>query len=93
MHVVKDMKSDLHDCAFGGLQGGLSAQEYAAIHLKVPSSGTDWLDKLIKESRLMDMATAAMPLVANTPNGSPEQKAGWAIDHARRMFAEFSRPR
>lgn len=29
----------------------LSAREYACIHLKVPHSGTDWLDSLIKDSK------------------------------------------
>ena len=28
---------------------GMTLRQYAAIHLKVPNSGTDWLDEMIKE--------------------------------------------
>jgi hypothetical protein len=30
--------------------GKLTQREYAAIHLAVPESGTEWLDDLIKKS-------------------------------------------
>lgn len=30
--------------------GKLTQREYAAIHLAVPESGTEWLDELIKKS-------------------------------------------
>lgn len=33
-----------------GAQGGLSKREYAAILLKVPDSGTDWLDVMIRRA-------------------------------------------
>lgn len=36
--------SDAYGC------GGMSLQEYAAIHLRVPNSGKTWLDEMIKES-------------------------------------------
>lgn len=29
---------------------GLTKREYAAIHLSVPDSGTDWLDEMIRKS-------------------------------------------
>lgn len=29
---------------------GLNKREYAAIHLRVPDSGVDWLDAMIRES-------------------------------------------
>jgi hypothetical protein len=29
---------------------GMTLRQYAAIHLKVPDSGTDWLDDMIKKS-------------------------------------------
>ena len=41
----------------------LSAREYAAIKLRVPDSGTDWLDAMIERSRMMDFAQFAMPEV------------------------------
>jgi hypothetical protein len=37
------------------LDSGMSLREYAAIKLKVPSSGTDWLDDMICESRSRDL--------------------------------------
>lgn len=40
--------------------GGFNAQEYAAIHLKVPNSGTDWLDKMIETSLRNDMIASIM---------------------------------
>ncbi len=36
---------------------GLTKREYAAIHLRVPDSGSDWLDKMI-EQRLRDEVAA-----------------------------------
>jgi len=39
---------------------GLSAVEFAAINLRVPNSGTPWLDKMIVEARRMDAAAVAM---------------------------------
>jgi hypothetical protein len=36
-----------------GSQGGLSKREYAAILLKVPDSGTDWLDVMIRRAHEM----------------------------------------
>lgn len=39
---------------------GLSAAEFAAITLRVPTSGTPWLDKMIVEARRMDAAAVAM---------------------------------
>jgi hypothetical protein len=29
---------------------GMTLRQYAAIHLKVPDSGTDWLDAMIRQS-------------------------------------------
>lgn len=39
---------------------GLTAQEYAAIHLKVADSGTPWLDEMIEKSRRDEFAKAAL---------------------------------
>jgi len=36
------------------LDGGMSLREYAAIQLRVPWSGIDWLDEMIIESRNLD---------------------------------------
>lgn len=33
---------------------GMSLRQYAAIKLRVPNSGTDWLDEMINEARRME---------------------------------------
>ena len=35
---------------------GMSLRQYAAIKLKVPDSGEEWLDDMIRESRRLDHA-------------------------------------
>lgn len=42
------------------IQGGMSLREYAAIKLRVPDSGTDWLDAMIEKSLLNEFAGKAM---------------------------------
>ena len=42
-------------------EGGMTLRQYAAIKLRVPDSGTDWLDKMIRESLRNEMAAKAMP--------------------------------
>jgi hypothetical protein len=41
-------------------QRGMTLREYAAIKLRVPDSGTDWLDDMIREARRMDYAGQAL---------------------------------
>lgn len=33
---------------------GMTLRQYAAIHLKVPNSGTDWLNEMIKQANKID---------------------------------------
>ena len=40
--------------------GGMTLRQYAAIKLKVPSSGTDWLDEMIRESQRNEIAASAL---------------------------------
>lgn len=52
---------------------GLTAAQYAAIHLRVPASGTPWLDNMIATGRRMEIAAAALggfdiPSLGGTPN-------------------------
>jgi hypothetical protein len=39
---------------------GMTMQQYAAIKLKVPNSGIDWLDEMIRQSLKDDFAAKAM---------------------------------
>jgi hypothetical protein len=43
---------------------GMTLRQYAAIKLKVPDSGTDWLDDMIRQSIKDDFAAMALPWVA-----------------------------
>lgn len=46
---------------------GMSLQAYAAIHLKVPLSGTPWLDEMIQKTRRDEFAK----FVTNAIMGDP----------------------
>jgi len=48
------------------MKGGMTIREYAAIKLRVPNSGTDWLDEMIRESLQDELAAKAMQgLISN----------------------------
>ena len=40
--------------------GGMTLRQYAAIKLRVPNSGTDWLDAMIVEAKRDELAAKAM---------------------------------
>ena len=42
------------------IETGMTLRQYAAIKLRVPNSGTDWLDEMIRESMRDDLAAKAM---------------------------------
>lgn len=42
------------------LHEGMTLRQYAAIKLKVPNSGTDWLDEMIRQSLRDEFAAKAM---------------------------------
>ena len=42
------------------IETGMTLRQYAAIKLRVPKSGTDWLDEMIRESMRDDLAAKAM---------------------------------
>lgn len=42
---------------------GMTLRQYAAIKLRVPNSGTDWLDEMIITQRRDDLAAKAMQTV------------------------------
>ncbi len=41
-------------------EGGMTLRQYAAIKLKVPDSGTEWLDEMIAQSARDEFAAKAM---------------------------------
>ncbi len=42
-------------------------REYAAIHLRIPDSGIDWLDKMIAKAERQDIAAKAMQGMSANP--------------------------
>ena len=47
---------------------GMTLRQYAAIKLKVPDSGTDWLDDMIRQSIKDDFAAKAMQALLSDPD-------------------------
>ena len=47
---------------------GMTLRQYAAIKLRVPDSGTDWLDEMIVKSKRDDFAAKAMQGVLSNVN-------------------------
>jgi hypothetical protein len=43
--------------------GGMTLRQHAAIKLRVPDSGTDWLDDMIRKSQRDEFAAKVMPAV------------------------------
>jgi hypothetical protein len=70
--------------------GGMTLREYAAIHLRVPQSGSDWLDEMIEQSLRNDLAAKAMQgNLASMVEGQefdPSMGAEWAHKVANAML-------
>lgn len=53
-----------HRDPLGGLSEGMTLRQYAAINLRVPASGIDWLDAMIKRAQHNHFAAKAMHTAA-----------------------------
>ena len=53
-------------------QVGLTKKEYAAIHLRIPESGVDWLDRMVAKAEKRDIAVQIFQAVHT-------QGVPWAI--------------
>jgi len=72
--------------------GGMTLRQYAAIKLRVPNSGADWLDEMIRTSLRDEFAAKAMQGMAGSHGYCErgwDQKdlAGQAYELADAMFA------
>jgi hypothetical protein len=65
----------------GHMPQGMSVREYAAIKLRVPDSGTDWLDDMIRKSQRDEIAAKAMQSFIGDP---------YLTDHSREECAQLS---
>ena len=72
--------------------GGLTTQQYAAIHLLQPTSGLDWLDDMIRARMRDEMAGRALQgLMASEEQGSfysPEGAIQRALSMADAMMKQ-----
>jgi len=57
--------------------GGMSLRQYAAIHLRVPDSGVDWLDEMIRKAQRDDFAAKAMHAIIAEPVENGAQSFLW----------------
>jgi hypothetical protein len=73
----------------------MTAKQYAAIHLKVPMSGDEDIDKMIRESRRADFAGQALAGMMSTDlNGTswnPREVKGIAFRFADAMLDELEK--
>ena len=65
---------------------GMTLRQYAAIKLKVPNSGTDWLDDMIRQSLKDDFAAQAMNAFLSRPGSPFEKDAEYAYKMAGAMM-------
>lgn len=66
------------------VKGGLTARQYAAIHLCVPRSGDEWLDDMIRDAQRDRFAMAALGgLLGNAKVRGPDED----VAKASRAFA------
>ena len=70
------------------LRNGMTLRQYAAIKLRVPDSGTDWLDRMILKAKRDDLAAQAMQgmLADSEVKGSPKEFAERAYTLASAML-------
>ena len=61
---------------------GMTMRQYAAIKLRVPDSGTDWLDEMISKSLRDDFAARVMQ---GTYNDGSVAKASELVDDSTNM--------
>jgi hypothetical protein len=81
--MVAELKNIKHD--------GMTLRQYAAIKLRVPDSGNDWLDEMIRQSLRDEFAAKAMQAMLAHPDSketaSPQTYASAAYTMADAMVA------
>lgn len=68
-----------------GAEEGMTLRQYAAINLRVPDSGIDWLDGMIREARILDSSEKILAMLmhpesqAYKPSASAEEARRFAV--------------
>jgi len=78
-----------------GREEGMTLRQYAAIKLRVPDSGIDWLDDMIRTSVRDDVAAKAMQAVPMPQSDLHDVQAGYdrIASHAYKMADAMLRQR
>lgn len=80
------------ELAKGEPASNLTAREHAAIQLRVPDSGTDWLDAMIRTSLRQEFAKAAMQGICADPDmPRVERTAEISVEAADALLAELEK--
>ena len=66
------------------IETGMTLRQYAAIKLRVPNSGTDWLDEMIRQSLRDELAAKAMQAMVSAEFAESFRPSGWK-DEAYKM--------
>ena len=83
--------------SFDCLQNGITAREHAAIQLRVPTSGTDWLDAMIRQSLRAEFAKTAMQacvgdeVLMESCGGDLVEIVGNAVGYADALLNELEK--
>lgn len=88
---TRDLGGGLTETTYREVENsGMSLRQYAAIKLRVPNSGTGWLDDMIREAKRDELAAQAMQgIIASCSEGwvkSPDA-ARWAYEYADEALA------
>ena len=67
---------------------GMTLREHAAIKLRVPNSGTEWLDEMIREARRLDLAGQA--LAGPTANMEHEEFYAMSCPHMASLAYRYA---
>lgn len=72
------------------IEDGMTLRQYAAIQLRVPNSGTDWLDDMIRDSNRQGVATRTITTMMLDDNGDLSDPE-WLATQAQRFADAFVR--
>lgn len=67
---------DANETADRCIYTGMTLRQYAAIKLRVPDSGTDWLDEMIRKSQKDCFAAKAMQVLLAEVDGPNDDVPG-----------------
>ena len=81
--------SIVSDPAFLRWEPGVTLRQYAAIKLRVPESGTDWLDDMIRKSNRDYFAAAALQgIISDASVPASSKKDGELVSRSAYQYAD-----